>query len=45
MGAPTTGILAEVYIHIQHVKHKQLYSILLKHKIIGYFRYVDILII
>jgi hypothetical protein len=39
MGAPTSAILAEMYI--QNMKHKQIYPILLKHKIIGYFRYVD----
>jgi hypothetical protein len=44
MGAPTSAILAETYI--QHMEHKHLYQILLKHKIAGYFRYVeDILIV
>jgi hypothetical protein len=37
MGAPTS-ILAEAYI--QNMLHKQIYKILIKHKIIGYFRYV-----
>jgi hypothetical protein len=32
MGAPTSAILAETYI--QNMKHKQIYPILLKHKII-----------
>jgi hypothetical protein len=39
MGAPTSAILAETYI--QHMEHKHLYPILIKHKITGYFRYVD----
>jgi hypothetical protein len=36
MGAPTSAILAEIYI--QHKEHKQLYQILLKHKITGYLK-------
>jgi hypothetical protein len=43
MGAPTPALLAETYI--QHMEHKQLYQILLKHKITGYFRYVDDILI
>jgi hypothetical protein len=39
MGAPTSAILAEAYI--QHMEHTQLYPILIKHQIMGYFRYVD----
>jgi hypothetical protein len=39
MGAPTSAILAETYI--QHIEHKQIYPILIKHQVIGYFRYVD----
>jgi hypothetical protein len=39
MGAPTSAILAEVYI--QNMEHKQLYPILTRHQIMGYFRYVD----
>jgi hypothetical protein len=38
MGAPTSAVLSETYI--EHVKHKQIYPILLR-EIIGYFRYVD----
>jgi hypothetical protein len=38
MGAPTSNILAEVYI--QYTEHKKLYPILKKHQIIEYFRYV-----
>jgi hypothetical protein len=43
MGAPTSAILAEIYI--QYLEHKQLYPILIKQKIIGYFRYVDDILI
>jgi hypothetical protein len=44
MGAPTSDILAEVYI--QYMERKQPYPILVKQQIISYFRYViDILII
>jgi hypothetical protein len=43
MGAPTSAILAEIYIH--NIEHKQLYPVLLKRKIIGYFRYVDDILI
>jgi hypothetical protein len=39
MGAPTSAILAKVYI--QYIEHIKLYPILKKHQIIGYFRYVD----
>jgi hypothetical protein len=39
MGAPISAILAETYI--QHMEHKQIYPVLLKHQIIGYYRYVD----
>jgi hypothetical protein len=42
MGAPTSAILAEIYI--QHIEHKQLYPVL-KQKIIRYFRYVDDILI
>jgi hypothetical protein len=39
MGAPISAILAEIYI--QHMEHKQMYPILIKQQIIGYFRYID----
>jgi hypothetical protein len=41
MGAPTSAILAETYV--QHMEHMQIhvYPILIKQHIIGYFRYVD----
>jgi hypothetical protein len=45
MGAPTLAITSEA--DIQNMGHKQIFSILVKHQIAGYFRYsyVDILII
>jgi hypothetical protein len=43
MGAPTSAILAETYI--QHMEHKHIYPILINHKITGYFRYVDDILI
>jgi hypothetical protein len=44
MGAPTSAILAEAYI--QHMQHKRIYPVLIKHQLIGYYRYIeDILII
>jgi hypothetical protein len=39
MGAPTSSILSKIYI--QHLEHTALYEILLRHHIIGYYRYVD----
>jgi hypothetical protein len=39
MGAPTSAILSEIYL--QHMEHNNIWSILLKHNITGYFRYVD----
>jgi hypothetical protein len=43
MGAPTSGILAEIYI--QNLKHTQIYNILIKQHIIASFRYVDDILI
>jgi hypothetical protein len=43
MGAPTSAILAEVYI--EYIENKKLYPILKKHTTIGYFRYVDNILI
>jgi hypothetical protein len=43
MGAPTSAILAEIYI--QNMEHTQIYDILKKQHIIGYFRYVDAILI
>jgi hypothetical protein len=39
MGAPTAAIIAGTYL--QNLEHNQVYNLLTKHKIIGYFRYVD----
>jgi hypothetical protein len=43
MGAPTSAITSEAYI--QNMEHKQIFPILIKHKITGYFRYVDDILI
>jgi hypothetical protein len=43
MGAPTSAILAEIYI--QNTEHTQIYDILIKQHIIAYFRYVDDILI
>jgi len=44
MGAPTSPILSEIYL--QNMEHSHLYTRLTENKILGYFRYVeDILII
>ena len=39
MGAPTSSIFSEIYL--QYLENTILYDILIKHIIIGYFRYVD----
>jgi hypothetical protein len=39
MGDAIYELLA--HVHIQHTEHKQLYHILMKHKITGSFRYID----
>jgi len=43
MGAPSSSTLSEDYL--QHLEHKTLYKILLTHNILGYFRYVDDILI
>jgi hypothetical protein len=43
MGAPTSAITAEAYL--QSIQHNQIYNLLIKYKIIGYFRYVDDILI
>jgi hypothetical protein len=43
MGAPTSAILAEIYI--QYLEHNIIASILQKYKIVNYFRYVDDILI
>jgi len=39
MGAPTSSIQSEVYL--QYVENTTIYELLIKHKVEGYFRYVD----
>jgi len=39
MGAPTSSILSEFYL--QHLESHKIYSLLLNHKVEGYFRYAD----
>jgi len=39
MGAPTSSVLSEVYL--QYMENTAIYELLVKHKIEGYFRYVD----
>jgi hypothetical protein len=43
MGAPTSAILAEVFL--QYLEHRVIAEILNKHQITGYHRYVDNILI
>jgi hypothetical protein len=43
MGAPTSSIFSEIYL--QHIKNTKVVDILLQHQIIGYFCYVDDILI
>ena len=43
MGAPSSSILPQVYLHF--LENTQIYNILIQHQIIGYFRYVDDILI
>jgi hypothetical protein len=43
MGAPTSSILSEIYL--QYLENTKIFDILLKQHIIGYFRYVDDILI
>jgi hypothetical protein len=43
MGAPTSGILAEIFL--QHLEKHHILHISDKHKIIKYFRHVDNILI
>jgi hypothetical protein len=43
MGAPSSSILSELYL--QYTEHTTIYDILMKHNILGYFRYVDDILI
>ena len=39
MTAPTSSTLSEVYL--QYLENTTIYELLIKHKVEGYFRYVD----
>ena len=43
MGAPTSSILSEFFL--QHLENSKIYDILLNYNIVGYFQYVDDLLI
>jgi hypothetical protein len=43
MGAPSSALLAKIFL--QHLEHNNIYNILIKHKILGYFRYADDILI
>jgi hypothetical protein len=43
MGAPSSGLIAEIFL--QHTEHKHLTHLPQKHKIINYYRYVDDILI
>jgi hypothetical protein len=43
MGAPTSCILSEVYL--QNLEHNRIFKIVMEHKIVAYFRYVDDILI
>jgi hypothetical protein len=43
MGAPTSSVLSEIYL--QHLENTEIYNLLIKHNIEGYFRYVDDILI
>jgi hypothetical protein len=43
MGAPTSSIFSESYV--QYLESMKIFDILLQHWIVGYFRYVDNILI
>jgi len=43
MGAPTSSTLSEIYL--QYTENTTIYELLIKHKVEGYFRYVDDIIV
>jgi hypothetical protein len=43
MAAPTTSTLSEIYL--QYIEHTKIIDILIHHNILGYFRYVDDILI
>ena len=42
-GAPTSSIFSEIYM--QYLEHTKVFDILVKHKLVGLFRYVDDILI
>jgi hypothetical protein len=42
-GAPTSSLFSEIYL--QHIENTKIVDILIQHQIIGYFRYVDDMLI
>jgi hypothetical protein len=43
MGAPTSSIFSKVYL--QYMENTKIFELLLRHKVEGYFRYVDVILI
>ena len=43
MGAPTSSVFSEIYL--QYIQNTEIYNLLLKYHIVGYFRYVDHILI
>jgi hypothetical protein len=43
MDAPTSSVFSEIYL--QYIQNTEIYDLLLKYHIIGYFRYVDDILI
>ena len=43
MGAPTSSVFSE--ISLQHIENTAIYDIVIKYHIVGYFRYVDDILI
>jgi len=43
MGTPTSSIFSEIFL--QHIENTKIYDILLEHRIMGYFLYVDDILI
>jgi hypothetical protein len=39
MGAPTSSLLSEIYL--QHLEGTRIFDILVQHQIVGFFRFVD----
>jgi hypothetical protein len=43
VGAPSSALLAEIFL--QNLEHNNIQNIVIKHKLLGYFRYVDDILI